>query len=66
VLGQVYLINATQDALASVIEFVSAAADLDARRTIPLPDVIASSIDDMLAAAARLDWPAPASGAISI
>jgi acyl-CoA thioester hydrolase len=66
VLGQVYLINATQDALASVIEFVSAAADLDARRTIPLPDVVASSIDDMLASVAHLDWAAPASGAISI
>jgi acyl-CoA thioesterase FadM len=66
VLGQVYLINATQDALASVIEFVSAAADLDARRTIPLPDVVASSIDHMLAAVAHLEWPAPASGAISI
>jgi acyl-CoA thioester hydrolase len=64
--GHVYLINASRDSLASVIEFVSAAADLDARRTIPLPAVIAASIDDSIAASARLDWAAPASGAISI
>jgi acyl-CoA thioester hydrolase len=66
VIGQVYLVNATQDALASVIEFVSAAADLDARRTVPLPDVVARSIDEMLRAVAHLEWSAPASGAMSI
>jgi acyl-CoA thioester hydrolase len=66
VIGQVYLVNVTQDALASVIEFVSAAADLDARRTVPLPDVVARGIDDLLAAAAGLEWTAPASGSITI
>lgn len=66
VIGQVYLVNVTQDALASVIEFVTAAADLDARRTVPLPDIVAKSIDDMIAATAHLEWTAPASGAISI
>lgn len=66
VLGAVYLLNVTRDALASVIEFVSAAADLDARRTMPLPPVIAERIDDAIGACARLDWAAPASGAIAI
>ena len=64
--GAVYLLNVTRDALASVIEFVSAAADLEARRTMPLPPVIAGRIDETIAACARLDWAAPASGAISI
>lgn len=64
--GAVYLLNVSRDALASVIEFVSAAADLDARRTVPLPALIAASIDAAIADCAGLDWPAPASGAISI
>jgi hypothetical protein len=64
--GHVFLLNTTRDVLASAIEFVSAAADLDARRTVALPPSIASRIDELLASQARLDWPAPLSGAISI
>jgi len=48
------------------VEFVSAAADLDARRTVPLPAVIASRIDELMARQRALDWTAPLSGAISI
>ena len=64
--GHVFLLNATRDVLASAIEFVSAAADLDARRTVALPASIAGRIDELLGSQARLDWPAPMSGAISI
>ena len=64
--GHVFLLNVTHDRLASVVEFVSAAADLDARRTVPLPAVIADSIDDLMARQGALDWIAPLSGAISI
>ena len=40
--GHVFLLNVTHERLASVVEFVSAAADLDARRTVPLPAVNAT------------------------
>lgn len=64
--GHVFLLNVTHERLASVIEFVSAAADLDARRTVPLPAVIADHIDELMARQGALDWAAPLSGAISI
>ncbi len=64
--GHVFLLNVTHDRLASVVEFVTAAADLDARRTVPLPDVIAARIDALLARQAQLDWMPPLSGAMTI
>jgi acyl-CoA thioester hydrolase len=64
--GHVFLLNVTHECLASVVEFVSAAADLDARRTVPLPTVIASRIDELMARQRALDWAAPPSGAITI
>ena len=64
--GHVFLLNVTHERLASVIEFVSAPADLDARRTVPLPAVIADRIDDLMARQRELGWTAPLSGAISI
>jgi acyl-CoA thioester hydrolase len=64
--GHVFLLNVTHDRLASVVEFVSASADLDARRSVPLPEVIANGIDELMARQRTLDWAAPLSGAISI
>jgi len=64
--GLVFLLNVTQDRLASVVEFVSTAADLDTRRTMPLPVRVAARIDTLIAGQAGLDWPAPRSGAIAI
>ena len=64
--GHVFLLNVTHERLASVVEFVTAAADLDARRTVPLPAVIANGIDQLMARQRALDWAAPLSGAISI
>jgi acyl-CoA thioesterase FadM len=64
--GHVFLLNVTHERLASVVEFVSASADLDARRTVPLPAVIANGIDELMARQRNLDWTAPLSGAISI
>lgn len=65
-LGQVYLVDATRDALASVVEFITAAADLDARRTVPFPARLVTGIDGLLAESNALDWHAPASGAIAL
>jgi acyl-CoA thioester hydrolase len=64
--GHVFLLNLTHDRLASVVEFVSSAAHLDLRRTVPLPDVVASAIDGLIAIQQALHWAAPRSGAISI
>jgi acyl-CoA thioester hydrolase len=66
VTGLVFNLNLTRDRLASVVEFVSASVDLDARRTVEWPRPIAARIDALLEAHAGLDWPAPRCGAISI
>ncbi len=64
--GLVFLLNLTHDRLASVVEFVSIAAHLDTRRSVPLPEVVARRLDDLVRQQQALDWPAPSSGAISI
>jgi acyl-CoA thioester hydrolase len=64
--GVVFLLNATRDQLASAIEFVSTAANLDTRRTAPLPDPVATGLDALIRGQESLGWPAPSSGAISI
>jgi len=64
--GVLFLFDATVGRLASAIEFVSTAADLDTRRTVPLPEVVARHLDASIASQAMLDWPMPVSGAMSI
>ena len=64
--GIVFMLDETDGTLASAIEFLSVAIDLDARRAVPLPEVVAGHIDVLLDAHAALDWSAPASGAIHI
>lgn len=66
VAGLTFLLNETRDCLASVIEFVSAAADLTARRTVALPEPIGTRLDGLLEAHASLAWPAPRSGAVAV
>jgi len=64
--GVVFLLNVSQDELASVIEFVSTAANLDTRRTVPLPEPVAEGLDALIHRQAALEWPAPRSGSLSI
>lgn len=64
--GLVFLLNLTNDKLASAIEFVSTAAHLDTRRTVPLPEIVARHLDEMIRQQEGLAWPAPRSGSISI
>src|SRR5262245_41358640 len=59
--GIVFMLDETDGTLASAIEFVSMAIDLEARRAVPLPDVVARNIDGLLRAHEALDWTAPAS-----
>jgi len=64
--GVLFLVDATVGRLASAIEFVSTAVDLDTRRTVALPDVVTRHLDASIAAQVALDWPMPTSGAMSI
>jgi acyl-CoA thioester hydrolase len=64
--GVVFMLDETDDTLASAIEFLSTAIDLDARRAIALPEVVARNIDALLTRHATLDWAAPTSGAMHI
>ena len=64
--GVVIMLNATRDCIASVIEFVCAAADLDARRTVTWPVRLAARLDAVIDEHESLAWPAPRSGAIAV
>ena len=57
-----FIINETQGQLSNSLEFVSAHADLDARRTSAFPDDIAATIDKIIAEHQTLDWEAPLCG----
>jgi acyl-CoA thioester hydrolase len=64
--GIVFMLDETDGTLASAIEFLSTAIDLDARRAVALPEVVARNIDELLRAQEQLGWVAPASGAIHL
>jgi acyl-CoA thioester hydrolase len=63
--GVMFVVNRTRGQLASVFEYVSSGADLEARRTSPLPPEFAAELDQQIAAHSRLAWPAPVCGVIS-
>jgi hypothetical protein len=63
--GVMFIVNRTRVRLSSVFEYVSSGADLEARRTAPLPAVFAARLDQMIATDARLAWPAPVCGVMS-
>lgn len=57
-----FMVNETQGQLSNTFEFVTAHADLNARRTSPFPDDIAAKIDKIIAEHQALDWEAPICG----
>jgi acyl-CoA thioester hydrolase len=63
--GVMFIVNRTHERLASVFEYVSTGADLDARKTAPLPAEFAARLDAMIAEHARLAWPPPTCGVIA-
>jgi acyl-CoA thioester hydrolase len=63
--GVMFIVNRTGGRLSSAFEYVSSGADLAARRTAPLPAVLAAHLDRMIAEDARLSWPAPVCGVMS-
>jgi acyl-CoA thioester hydrolase len=60
--GVMFIVNRTRGRLASVFEYVSTGADLDARRTAPLPPEFAAKLDELVAAGGALGWIAPTCG----
>ena len=64
--GVMFVVDRTRQRLASAFEYVSTGADLDARRTAPLPAVFAAQLDRVIAEHARLGWPAPVCGVMSV
>lgn len=63
--GVMFIANRTRQSVASVFEYVSTAADLEARRSAPLPAGVAARLDELIATHSRLAWPAPLCGSIS-
>ena len=63
--GVMFAVDRTRGRLASVFEYVSSGADLEARRTAPLPPEFAAVLDRMIDEHRRLAWPAPLCGVIS-
>jgi len=64
--GVLFLVDATVERLASAIEFVSTAAHLDTRRSVPFPDGVATRLDGLIREQAELGWQLPQCGAMSI
>jgi len=64
--GVMFIADRTRQRLASAFEYVSTGADLDARRTAPLPAAFAAELDRIIAEHARLGWPAPVCGVMSV
>jgi acyl-CoA thioester hydrolase len=60
-----FMVNDTQQTVASIFECINSFADLTVRRTAPYPAEIAAQIDQMLAAHQQLDWPAPICGVMA-
>ncbi|MFN8374982.1 MAG: thioesterase family protein [Anaerolineae bacterium] len=61
-----FMVNETQQALASTMEVLATHADLVARRSSPIPADIAARLDELLAQHKTLAWAVPLSGAIQL
>jgi acyl-CoA thioester hydrolase len=61
-----FMVNETQNVLASTMEALTTHADLNARRSSPFPPPIAARIDAIIAEHRALTWEAPLCGAIKV
>jgi len=59
-----FLVNETRARLAAIFECMNAFLNAEERKTAPFPPEIAERVRDCVEADARLDWPAPVSGAM--
>lgn len=65
-LGLIFIVNLTARRLASVIEYIATAANLDTRRTVALPQRVAQRTREIVAAHNLLPWAPPRSGSIFV
>ena len=63
--GVMFIVNRTRGRLASVFEYLSTGADLDARRSAALPEGFAAQLDRLIAEDSRIAWPAPVCGVMA-
>lgn len=63
--GLMFIVNETRDNLAGSMEYVTSGADLENRRTAPLPADIGERLDALIAEHGGLSWPAPVCGVMS-
>jgi hypothetical protein len=61
-----FIIDETRNRLASVLEVISTTADLDARRTIAIPEPLTTRIDELIAEQNVRSWVAPSSGSLIV
>ena len=66
VLSVMFIIDETRNRLASVLEVISTTADLEARRTMIIPEALATRIDALIAEQKARGWSAPSSGSLKI
>lgn len=64
--GLMFMVNVADAEVASAVEFMSLAVNLQTRRAAPLPAVVAEHVDALVRDHEALDWPAPRSGAIAL
>jgi acyl-CoA thioester hydrolase len=58
----VFIVNDTRQTLAAMFECVSTFADLNARRSTAMPDVVRERVDGVIAEHSALAWEAPTCG----
>jgi len=63
--GVMLIANATRGSLASALEFVTTAANLETRRSAALPEDVAERVGALIDEHSRLSWPAPRCGSIA-
>jgi acyl-CoA thioester hydrolase len=64
--GLMFMVNVADAEVASAIEFMSLAVNLETRRAAPLPATVAERVDALVRDHEALDWLAPRSGAIAL
>lgn len=64
--GVAFIVDVSDDVIASAIEFLSIPMDLDARRAMPWPEVVGRRLDALVAEHEALAWPVPRCGSISV
>jgi acyl-CoA thioester hydrolase len=64
--GVMFVLDRTRGRLSSAFEYLSTGADLESRRTAPLPAALAAQLDRKIAEHSGLAWPAPVCGVMSV